>query len=450
LPEQVVEEGRAMIGPARLIAVVFAPCLLCQSAAAKPEHYVVDSFGDTASGYAELETSSNGSVTGQICAYIEVSLDSQRDERLILGTIKVAGKRDRNTMQLQFLTDEGSKLKQMLPNGTVKFTSDKVDFFGSSLPRLMTWQNDASRKGAVNISFSQIPDTISASSDDRYTYLGNSRKKFDLAKFDKMSVDQALAFMPTLNLDDIVDPSFVNVVYSPKNRQRIADYLHRLLPAAHLVSPAIPDCGSPFIEDVVRVPSLLELYFSRQLQISGLVARAYPPRLPKAPPFAIISLRAPTLVADITSPSLAFDQKDAALASFFESQLKAFLSAKRPKFHGTWEVEQRNSGAPLAYRAHVTGASISQCQATGWEQFDIQLLLTSFDSGLSVDLQVVQGFQAPGSLSERPPDTRFKDNPLSDDRLEKIQDSFISFLKKRGITTTDPEIYPTSDIACPL
>ena len=65
-------------------------------------------------------------------------------------------------------------------------------------------------------------------------------------------MNQALAFMPKINLDVIVSPSFVSVVYRPKNRQKIADYLHELLPAAHLVNPAIPDCGSPFIEDAVR------------------------------------------------------------------------------------------------------------------------------------------------------------------------------------------------------
>lgn len=439
-----------MIPAARLVALVFAPYLLCQAATAQPEHYVVDAFGE-ASGYAELETSPSGRVSGRICAYIDVSLAPPQDERSVLGGVKVVGTRDHNKMRLQFSTDEGPKLKAMVPRGVVEFTSDKAGFH-SLLPRLITWQSVPDREGVVGLSFSQIPNVVSAAPADRYALetLGTNGEKFDLAKFDKMNVNQALAFMPTLDWEELVAPSYLSVVYMPKDRQKIANYLQKLSPAVHLVNPPISDCGSPFIEDSVRVPSLLEFYFSRQLQISGLVERAYPILLPKSPPFEVISLRAPSLVTDITSSALALDQKDEALASFFGSQLRDFLSAKRPKFPGTWEIEQRNSGAPLAFRAHVTGGAISQCQATGWEQFDIQLLLSTAEKSLAVDIQVVQGFEAPGSLSERPPDPRFKDNPLSDDRLQDIQDSFISFLRNRGITTKEPNNNPQTPIACPL
>ena len=51
-------------------------------------------------------------------------------------------------------------------------------------------------------------------------------------------------------------------------------------------------------------------------------------------------------------------------------------------------------------------------------------------------LDALEGYEAPGELTQRPSDTRFKDNPLDNDRLGKIQDSFYGFLVKKEVSST--------------
>jgi hypothetical protein len=61
----------------------------------------------------------------------------------------------------------------------------------------------------------------------------------------------------------------------------------------------------------------------------------------------------------------------------------------------------------------------------------------SFDGSPGLIVNVIEGFEAPGPLNQRPPDTRFKENPLNDDRLGKIQEAFVDFLRRRGFASDD-------------
>lgn len=65
-------------------------------------------------------------------------------------------------------------------------------------------------------------------------------------------------------------------------------------------------------------------------------------------------------------------------------------------------------------------------------------------------IQVVDGYAAPGSFAERPSDTRFKDNPLNDDQLGKIQDAFFDFLVGQKVGFPDPANPNASTSACNL
>jgi hypothetical protein len=197
------------------------------------------------------------------------------------------------------------------------------------------------------------------------------------------------------------------------------------------------------------VPALLEFYFARKLQKSGLVARAYPEELAKTPPFVTMSLKDLGLVLPVESGNQ-FGDHDGHIGAIFESELRKFLKAERPRFDEPWEITARNSGMHLAYRWQVVGAAISTCRSTGWEKFDIVVAFIPGEDGPEVMLSALSGNEAPGSFRERPSDARFKDNGLTDDQLSNIQDNFHDFLVKDGVGRKDYYAQNVHFSACPL
>ena len=250
-----------------------------------------------------------------------------------------------------------------------------------------------------------------------------------------MTPDQALSFVARNRWDETISPTIVHVVYRPQDRDKVAQFLKQYGNLVSLVTfndPPIPDCGAPFVESDISVAPLLEYYFSRKLQVSGLVARAHPDELSLTPPFVTLRLRTLDVINPLTSADLKIAEKLSGARAFFEARLKEFLTASCPRFAGPWEIKFQNSGGDNAYRWQVVGPSISACAPNGWEQFDI-LIAFMMGDGPEIMLNALGGYSAPGSLTQRPSDVRFKDNPLSDDRLEKIQDSLYGFLVRRGV-----------------
>jgi hypothetical protein len=441
------------ISPALMLFFLF---LGNQGASAQTNYYVNFSYfvnheSKEADGYGQIDISPSGDVSGQICAFEDIDLNGQK--RSSLGVVKVEGRKQQN-MKLRFSVDQNAdrRLKRILPTKPMKLSRDETGgTIGTLLPLSKMWrtpdnQANGEQSGVTlwDLPARFVPDAkyLSARLDDE--------NRFDLSKFDGMSVDQAFNFMTTATWDIVITPSVVHVVYKPENRNAIADFVKQIDAHAYLVDPPLPACGNAFVEDIIRVPTLLEFYVARRLQTSGLAIAAYPEELPRSPPFAILALRSPSLTAKIRDTTRELDQRNDSLASFFDAELKSFLKEKRPKFSKPFEILRENLGVPGGYKAQVTGASISECHATGWEQFEIQILLTTYGD-LSITLQAPSGYRAPGSLNTRPPDSRFKDNPLGDDRLSKIQDAFVDFLRRAGIADDKNASEPPSpEASCTL
>jgi hypothetical protein len=195
--------------------------------------------------------------------------------------------------------------------------------------------------------------------------------------------------------------------------------------------------------NVINVPRGLEYFSARKLQVSGLVLSAHPMFSPNkllAPPFQVFE-QSNRVLAEILRGSLSNDDKLQKLTRLFDGWLYGFLHAKRPTFVGHWETARRNGGSPLIYRTQVVGPTVSRCQKTGWEMFDLQIIPTSIDETRStIMMQVVEGYEAPGALKRRPPDGRFKDNPLNDAQLARIQEAVAAFFGRHGfIQEESPE-----------
>ena len=412
-----------------------------------------------AEGYAEIDWDKDGRIAGRICAY-RASGDGDRNVRAELGTVGLEGRNPRTgTAEIRLRLDAragDSILKDIIPDREIKI--GQTGYAGRNFKYSVmaeSWGNwgESIDKGGhtspndFSIEFNLIPKSLAPKNSERFTTIGVQRRsgkyisrRFDLAKFDKLTPAQALALRSKLTFEDDVAPGAVIVKYPPAVRANIVKYLERLGGLAKLVDTPIPNCGAPHVTDIVDVPPLLEFYFARKLQISGLFLSAYPEIYPKSPPFEPISTRAGPVREIFNNASLDLEQKTERLASFLEKEVIAFLDARRPKHKGRWEITPRKSGLSLGYRAVIVGAMISACQATGWEKIDVQFVSTGLATGgkLSLAVQVVEGYEAPNALDQRPPDDRFKDNRLKDDRLARIQELMVSFLLSRGFKGDGP------------
>jgi hypothetical protein len=414
------------------------------------EHYYVSVSNDTDgfSGYAAIEKQNDGKVTGRLCAFDDTFQIGDTPSLETLGTAKIEGTSSRKYLELQFHPEDGanSRLKAMMPDGKVKLEPRKDYKF--SLEGILKngdgWQIYPADEKAPQISLARIRSEIKLETRDRFAGLENE-KKFDLRRFDKLSPERALSLVAKTKWNEVVAPGVVQAVYRPSDRSKIVEFLSKY-DGVQFFGTSQPDCGAPYIEEGITVPGLLEFYFARKLQISGLVARAYPYELPRSPPVLELSLKSLELKSRFKPEALSVAQRSQSVGDFVETELKSFLKERRPNFQSPWEVRRRNSGSAFVYRWEVVGASVSACNPARWERFDIQI---AFTLGDMVTLQVLDGAQAPSALTDRPSDERFKDNKLDDDALGKIQESFHGFLVKRGLTVSDASD-PAFTEACKL
>lgn len=407
-------------------------------------------------GYAEMDWDNNGRIAGRICAYEDTAKDD-RNLRSDLGVVSVEGVNFRNgKAELNLKLDASAKsstLGSLIPDHPIA-----VIQYGSGAPNykyvpeaIIGWFNfvkaSETSKSADKLSLALEPITRKLIREGRFAHIvkrsrGGKKiiRRFDLSAFDTMTVEQALAIRARTKFDELVAPGAVLVKYEPARRAEIIAYLGKFRGLAKLVDTPPPNCGAPHVDDIVDVPPLLEFYFARQLVLSNLFITAFPEIYPKSPPFEPITTGLRSISEIFTDASLQLEQKSNRLGGIFEKEILSFLNAKRPRFAGRWELEPRTSGAPLGYRVRVVGAMTSQCERDGWEMFDVQFIPSNLEPGgrLSLLLQVVEGYEAPGELKERPSDKRFEDNKLKDDRLSKIQGALVQHLKGRGFRQDFP------------
>lgn len=431
------------------LGALLASTLSSQVLASTEYYYVsLSNESDSFAAYAAIEKQDNGKVTGRLCSYDD-SFEVGATPRLeALGTAKIEGTSSRKTLQLQIQAEDGAsnRLKTVLADGKVKLEPKKD--YGFSLEGILRngdgWAMAPADEKAPQLTLGRIRKDIKLEARDRLAGLENE-KKFDLRRFDKLSPEQALSLVAKTKWDEVIAPGTVQIVYRPSDRSKIIEFLGKFKGIA-FSGTSQPDCGAPYVEEGIVVPGLLEFYFARKLQTSGLVARAYPFELPRSPPVLELSLKSLELKNKFKPEEMTVAQRSEAAGDYVEAQLKKFVKDRRPSFQGQWEVRRRNSGSAFVYRWNVVGASLSECKQDLWESFDLQI---AFTLGDMVTLQLLEGGQAPGKLTERPSDTRLKENKLNDESLGKIQESFHGFLVKQGVTVSDTSD-PAFTEACKL
>jgi hypothetical protein len=441
----------------------------------------------TLSGYAELDWSDDGNVSGHICVYEAARFaawtgtdwpDSSRN--LDLGVVRVHGQIRgasphppkppsfewpstlKAKADLHLALPEGpirERLDGVIKEGPIEFDYGEVSH-GYLNPPLWTrrgWQtpeppappsddqaetNESGSKTRTSSPFGVRLTEIDGIAENQSVEVRRKRRgkrEIKLARLAKMNPNQAFAFLARNVPTEPIVPGFVWLIYEPEKRDAINRFLAQF-PGAQLPEAPQPSCGAPVIQDGINVQHLLEHYIAARLVSSGLVRYAGPDFSPLSPPVEALGIKGTRVAAILEHAGFSIEQKSDQLATYFSSQLAAFVRYKRPRFPERWEISRRNSGAPMIYRAEVIGAVVSQCQSTGWESFTVQIMPSSWalsDGSPGVVVNVIEGFESPGPINQRPSDARFKENPLNDDRLSRIQEAFVDFLRRRGFNSAD-------------
>lgn len=395
-------------------------------------------------GYARIDRAADDSLSGVICTYDDISTAESPAAPLPRGQLIITGTAKGNKAEVNFRPGKDFDLSMSKRLGGIfhKYTlehmdpADPSDTAEGMLLKNRGWDRKPSDDKSLWIELHQVETIPARKEREKYVYLGDDAvKKFYLSRFDNVSPTQAMSITSKLSMYGVIGPTIVHILYKPDETQSIVNWAKQygsMVNTAELGSVSKFACGSPFVESAVFVPPLLEFYFARKLQLSGLVERAYPEEEYLTPPFLTMEVHAKEVTGPMEQANLTVDQRFASANDFFQKKLKAFLKQKHPNYTGNWEVTTKASGGSFAYKWQIVGPAVSECKKNEWEMFNLMVAFTP-GSGPTIMISALDGFSAPGSLDKRPSDTRFKENPLSNEQLGNIQDDFYGFLVDQGV-----------------
>lgn len=308
-----------------------------------------------------------------------------------------------------------------------------------------------SELGAVHYHSSGSDDvSYGIMSEDGPTY------RYDLSNYDSLTKEQVLALeakhYPYIS-DGGYERGVVLAVLTPDRLDDLRSFLAEEAGGADFEKPSFDACGAPYVRVEISVPPLLEFYYARKIQLTGLVVTAYPNALGAGPAFDSLSIADKKLADLFNASDIDAREKDQQLWAMIVRNVRAFVQERRPEFQasGTIARLQRGGGQFFAYRIEIVGPSLAECSRNRWEKLLLQVIPQGINRG-DVDLlfQFQDGFFAPGSLDQRPDDARIQENRIPDGSLAKLQELLGGFLVARGFKPSDDSTPSGSDVACKL
>jgi hypothetical protein len=280
--------------------------------------------------------------------------------------------------------------------------------------------------------------------------------RYDLSNYDSLTKEEVLA-LETQRYPYISDGGYergvVLTVLTPDRLDDLRSFLAEDGGGADFENPSFDACGAPYVQVRISVPPLLEFYYARKLQLTGLVMTAYPYALGAGPSFDSLSISDKKLADLFTASDIDAKEKDQQLWAMIVRNVRAFVQERRPEFQGSGTIArlQRGGGQLFAYRLEIVGPALSECSRNRWEKLLLQVIPQGIIRG-EVDLlfQFQDGFFAPGSLDQRPDDARIQENHIPDGRLERLQELLGGFLIAQGFKPSDDGTPSSSDVACKL
>lgn len=283
--------------------------------------------------------------------------------------------------------------------------------------------------------------------------LGKNDKErtIPLNTFDRLDRESFLKFALMNRLwvgDGGWDPGKLNIAFSPDRLSDVQTWL-RAQPDRLAFETAIPanTCGADVVFAELSVPPLLEFFYARRLQTSGLVLGAYPVVLGAGPDMLFISTQAPTITRVFFDQNRSLLEWDQVVRTRILEVIDAFVVRRRPDFMRVGRVERLETGQPFAIRLRLVGPSLTSCDAARWERLLFQALLVPGQANaVTMMIQIQEGFFAPGR--QLPPDARFNENRIDDGPLQSLQSLLAGFFIDQGFSADDDSLKKAGQFTC--
>ena len=284
---------------------------------------------------------------------------------------------------------------------------------------------------------------------------GRPSAKYQLRNYDSLSKEQIFALErrnPPFVGDGGYETGVVLTVVARNRLRDLRDFLAAEGGGAAFEEPAFQACGAPFVLLRVSVPPLLEFYYVRRLQTSGLVLAAYVNVQGAGPDFSAFGIEDKRLVQLFNASDVKLEDKDRQLWAMILRHVRAFADSRRSDFQARGAIArlQRGGGQVLAYRMEIVGPALSECTRSRWEKIVLQVLpqTISKDGKVYLLFQIQEGFFAPGSPDRRPDDSRLQENRIPDGPLQQLQERLGGFLVARGFFSEDDSASANPDVGC--
>lgn len=254
-----------------------------------------------------------------------------------------------------------------------------------------------------------------------------------LAIYDGLSREEAIAFEQRNQREMHYPPGSVLAIVDSANLERLQAALDSLGDGARIMNLELKDCPPTPLFVTVTVPPLLEFWYTRQLQRSGLVVTAYPEGLERdagwTEPFLV---RNAAVAGAFRNAAVPMVDKYRILWNVFERRLAQFAAARRPGFAVRGRITRLAGGPFHIFRAEISGPALAVCQASRWERIVIQASVGPPEAGgaIGLSIQMSEGFFGRGA--NPPSDSRLRDNRIGDDELERLQEILVGAIEGRG------------------
>ena len=400
------------------------------------------SFSRRFDAFLQLDWSRSPAVTGRLCL-------PDGSERRVSGSNPTDGKLQL-TFDGSFTLTRGWSLRSVTLERS-QMTRDNVNIIAWDAPISVNRRGDSNRQFGIfrpsaNADWSHFGSFDPYSGDNVGLVSSNASdpQDFSLSNFDRHSRESFFNFILTNQLyvgDGGWDPGKLHLAF---RLDRLPDLLRWMSGQPDRITfdpPISPNtCGAEAIFATLSVPPLLEFFYARRLQTSGLVLGAYPVALGAGPGMKFVATRDPGITRVFFDEGRSLEARDQVVRVKIVDTIRDFVTQRRPNFLRDGRIEPLDASQAFAIRMNLVGPSLTSCDARRWERLQFQALLTSTPTQantITLMIQIQEGHFAPGR--QLPSDARFNENRIDDGALESLQALMAGFFIDRGFSYEDDD-----------
>jgi hypothetical protein len=275
---------------------------------------------------------------------------------------------------------------------------------------------------------------------------------FDLRHYDRFTPEMAIRFEQKNGFQPSeagYQSGAIKIFIARNKLNRFSQFIRKLDRNIKFFTNPLHNCGAPVLLLEMRVPPLLEFYYTRKFQASGLVLSAYPAVYFAADPgLEVLTQSSGKAYEILIDPQLKASEIDRRLSEYLRNELVEFAKYRRRTFNSLGRISELKSPL-LTFRFQIIGPSLTTCNRGTWDKLVVQFIPrpSSVEKGAADFLFQISGFTAPGS-GQRPADERFREKRLDDEVLKELQDLLGAYLAQKGWVSDDSQPPNSSAISC--